>query len=289
MTNLLKKIISGSPREEYDRLNKELESFDKYLEPITAERLARESELAKARGVFMSSPSRETLTKWELARQRALGTKTTDYRVENFSHLQTIAGDVESSVSTQREALKTSPKAMRIYMACLREITASVRKVVASKREEIAEKLRGVGASVDIDQVAPLPLWTGRADHLHNLAAQLEVKIASPAVLMRQGLVDECRAAIESDPLNAPAPTPFIPRQQQAWPAGTSFAQAGVEPDAPPVAPAPVNAVPEAVTQAIKARLVEAQNRHFLAQERQVAEELARQAAAAKQQQAVAA
>lgn len=281
----------SSPREQHDKLNKEIEALDKYLVPVHDARLERETDLAKARAAFFASPSPAALNSWETARQRALGTKTTDYRVENFSHLQTIAGDVEGSVSTQREALKTSAKAMRIYMACLQEITANIRKAITAKREEIAEKLRGVGAAVDIESVQPLPLWTGRATHLDSLVSQLDLKMKAPGVLSRQGLIDEARAAIEADHLNAPAPTPFIPRQQQAWPPGTSFAQAGVAPDASPVAPAPVNAVPPEVDLAIRAKLVQEQNKHFEHQQAQFEArmEAERTAAAAKQQQAVAA
>jgi hypothetical protein len=285
--NLLKKIISGSPLDEYRKLNSEIEALDRFLEPITAERLARESELAKARGVFMSSPSRENLTKWELARQRALGTKTTDYRVENFSHLQTIAGDVESEVNTRRQSLKSSPSAMQIYLRCLQQIAANTRKAVAAKREEIGEKLRGVGAAVDIDQVAPLPLWNSRAAHLDTLAGQLEVKLASPAVLMRQSLVDEARQAIEANHLTDAAPPPIKPRQMQGFPPGTTLAQAGLPPEAPAVAPEPVNRVPEAVSQAFKQQLIDEQNQRFAREQVRMAEQLEAQRIA-KLQEAVA-
>jgi hypothetical protein len=262
-----------SPRDEYDKLNKEIAALDKYLAPVNDARLERQLALDKARATYMASPSPENLNAWETARQRAVGMKNSDSFGSTFSHLETIRGDVESFVNTQREALKSSPKAMQIYMRCLQEIAANTRKAIASKREEIVEKLRGVGAAVDIDQVAPLPLWTGRANHLHNLADQLETKIASPAVLMRQSLVDEARAAIEADHLNAPAPTPVKPRQQQAWPPGTTFAAAGL-PEEPAVAPEPVNSVPAEVNQAIKAKLIREQNEHFERQQAQMVEQL---------------
>jgi len=279
-----------SPRDEYDKLNKEIAALDKYLVPVNTARLERETDLAKARAAFFASPSPATLNAWEAARSRAVGMKNTDSFGSTFSHLETIRGDVDSFVSTQREALKSAPKSMGIYMRCLQEITANLRKAIASKREEIDEKLRGVGAAVDIDQVAPLPLWTGRANHLHNLAAQLETKIASPAVLMRQSLVDEARAAIEADHLNAPAPSPVKPRQQQAWPPGTTFAAAGL-PEEPAVASEPVNSVPAELNQAIKAKLIREQNAHFDRQQAQMLEHIAQQQAvaeAAREAQAVA-
>jgi len=276
-----------SPRDEYDKLGKEIASLEKYLAPVNEARLERQFALDKARANYMSSPSSDNLNAWETARTRAVGMKNADTFGSTFSHLETIRGDVESFVNTQREALKSSPKAMQIYLRCLQEIAANLRKNITAKREEIGEKLRGVGAAVDIDQVQPLPLWTGRATHLDNLVAQLDLKMKAPAVLMRQSLVDEARQAIEADHLNAPAPTPVKPRQQQAWPPGTTFAAAGV-PEEPAVAPEPANSVPAEVNQAIKAKLIREQNEHFEREQAQFEERLAaeRAAAATKQQQA---
>ena len=285
--NIFKKIISGSPLDEYRKLNAEIEALDKFLVPVNDARLERQLALDKARAAFFASPSGDTLNAWETARQRGVGMKNADSFGSTFSHLETIRGDVEHEVNTWRQSLKSSPKAMQIYLRCLQEIAADIRKAIASKREEIGEKLRGVGAAVDIDQVQPLPLWTSRANHLGNLVAQLEMKIASPAVLMRQSLVDEARQAIEADHLNAPAPTPVKPRPQQGFPPGTTLAAAGV-PEEPTVAPEPVNSVPAGVSQAIKAKLIREQNEHFERQQAQFEERLAaeRAAAATKQQQA---
>ena len=52
--NLLKKIISGSPLDEYRKLNAEIEALDKFITPLHAARLERETDLAKARAAFAS-------------------------------------------------------------------------------------------------------------------------------------------------------------------------------------------------------------------------------------------
>lgn len=237
-----------SPRDEYDKLNKEIASLEKYLAPVNEARLERQFALDKARAGFIASPSGDTLDAWLLARERAVGQKNSDSFGSTFSHLETIRGDVEHEVNTWRQSLKSSPKAMQIYMRCLQEIAANIRKAIASKREEIGEKLRGVGAAVDIEQVAPLPLWTDRANHLDNLASKIEAKLAMPSILSSPNLVDEARAQIESQPLTDPAPAPQpAPRPQQGYPPGWTREMAGLPPEAPAPPPpsltVPVNTI----------------------------------------------
>ena len=279
-----------SPRDEYDKLGKEIASLEKYLAPVNEARLERQFALDKARANYMSSPSSDNLNAWETARTRAVGMKNADTFGSTFSHLETIRGDVESIVSTQREALKTSSKAKAIYRRCLVEIIEGIRCSIAAKRSEISSKLSEIEATFNVDEIQPLPLWNGRVVALERLLGDMDIQSAHPAVLIRQGWLDQIREAIELGQrhLTDAPPTPVKPRQQQAWPPGTSFAQAGVEPDAPPAAPEPVNAVPKEVDQAIRQQLVEQQNKHFEREQAQFEERLAaeRAAAATKQQQA---
>ena len=239
----------SSPREQYDTLNAEIEALDKFITPLHTARLERETDLAKARAAFFASPSPAALNSWETARQRALGTKTTDYRVENFSHLQTIAGDVESFVNTQREALKSAAMAKRIYIDCLKEISGNVRKSLEKKRAEIVAKFAEVGVTCEIDAVQPLPTWRDRANALDALASQLSAKLAMPSILSRQGLIDEVREAIERGQrhLTDAPPEPFKPRQQQGYPPGWTREMAGLPPEAP-APPPPSLTVPISLT-----------------------------------------
>ena len=237
MTSIFKKIIGGSSAfSDYQALNRRIDDLGKFITPFNEERLERQLALDRAKAAFYAKPGKETMGAWEKAHLASVGVKANFSQGSSLTALQSIAADAEGYVDTQRTLLKTSAEAKGIYRRCLVEIIEGIRRSITAKRSEISSKLIEIEATFNVDEIQPLPLWNGRVVALEKLVGDLDVQSAHPAVLIRQGWLDEIRAAIEAGQrhLTDPAPTPIKPRQQQAWPPGTTFAAAGL-PEEPAV------------------------------------------------------
>jgi hypothetical protein len=222
MKNLFSKITGKTARHEYDDLNRQIAEADKLIAPFNDELFERQTALAKSKAVFHDQPSRENLLAWERAHVAVIGAKSASSFDSCFTPLQLIRGEIESQIKLSKNQLKNSSDAMKLYSRCLRDVADGLRQTIAHKKAEVSEKFANSGVQFDIDQVAPIPLWNSRVGHIEKLIGDLQMKLALPSVVMRDALVDECRAAIEADHLNAPAPAAPAPRQfpQQGFPPG---------------------------------------------------------------------
>jgi len=292
--NIFKKIIGGSSAfSDYQKLNERIDDLGKFVTPFNEERLARQVALDRAKAAFYAKPGKETMGAWEKAHLASVGVKANFSQGSSLTALQSIAADAEGFVDTQRTLLKTSTEAKRIYRRCLVEIIEGIRRSITAKRSEISSKLIEIEATFNADEIQPLPLWNARVGALEKLLGDLDVQSAHPAVLMRQGLIDEVREAIERGQrhLTDAAPAPPAPRQMQGFVAGGNLpTNHGVMNPTNPTPDTALPTVPPEVAQAIRQQLVEQQNKHFREQERQMTERLAaeRTAAATKEAQAVA-
>jgi hypothetical protein len=220
MKTLLNKIAGKTARQDYDDLNRQIEELDKLITPFADELLDRQTELAKSKAAYHEHPSRENLLAWERAHVAVIGTKSASSLGSCFTPLALIRDEIESQIKLRKNQLMNSPNAMKLYSRSLRDIADGLKQTIAHKKAEVSEKFANSGVQFDIDQVAPIPLWNSRVGHLEKLIGDLEMKMAHPSVLMRDGLVGEVRVAIEADHRNAPAPAPFVPQPSQGFPAG---------------------------------------------------------------------
>jgi hypothetical protein len=220
MKTLLNKITGKTARHEYDDLNRQIAEIDKLIAPFNDELFERQTALAKSKAVYHEQPSLENLLAWERAHVAVIGAKSASSFDSCFTPLQLIRGEIESQIKLSKNQLKNSPDAMKLYSRCLHDVADGLRQTIAHKKAEVSEKFANSGVQFDIDQVAPIPLWNSRVGHIEKLIGDLQMKLALPSAVMRDGLIDEAREAIEADHRNAPAPAAVAPRPQQGYPPG---------------------------------------------------------------------
>jgi hypothetical protein len=227
------------------------------------------------------------LLAWEAAHERVVGPKARFALGSSYTSLELLRDATEARIATERRSLLRSPQALKLYQRCVQEIADKLNSTIEEKRRDLAASFRKLELDADPDLASPLPVWRERSNYLRGLVNDIEIKLKHPEIQSARDIYDAAINAIESDHLVAPPPKAHV-----VTGSGLGIPGGGESPNlsaarANNAALAePANFVPKEVDRAIRQQLVEQQNKHFREQERQVEEELARQAELAKERQA---